>query len=140
MLKFLPFALALGLFALPAQEAAPATALHDAMETLQANQRVLKKLIADPAANRDELLETLHAMQDAAFFALGESPPSEPEALDETALALWHVGYKRTMLQLADTILFLEQATLEGNGEALSEGYAKLSESKKTGHDNYRDL
>lgn len=120
-----------------AQDQEPTT-LQRSMETLKGGQRALKKLIAEPAENRAELMKTLGAMEGAALDALRERPPAMGERPE--ADALWLVGYKRQMATLLQTVLTLEDATLRADAEALAAAYAQLSEVKRAGHEGYRDL
>ena len=114
------------------------TALQRSMATLKGGQRALKKLIAEPAENRAALMETLGGMEGAALVALRERPPAMGERPE--ADALWLVGYKRKMATLLQTVLTLEDAVLRADADALAAAYAQLSEIKKAGHGEYRDM
>lgn len=148
-------ALALALAALPLgvalTSAAPAPApapttyadenvLQESMAVLQKSQRALKKLISDPGANEGKLLETLGNMEAAVMAALGEPAPDAPKGVEGKAASLFELGYKRTLVSLLDTTLKMQEATLEGEAEALAAAYKELSELKGSGHSNYRDI
>lgn len=111
--------------------------LHRAMETLKGDQRALKKLIGDPAANEAQLMETLRSMEKAVLTAIGESPEA-PEGVSGKALELHLVGYKSEMAKLLQNIFALQAATLKGDAAALQTAYDELSATKKAGHDAYK--
>lgn len=112
-------------------------ALEEAMETLKAGQRAVKKAMGDPAANEAELMKHLEAMEAATLTAI----PLKAEAPDGLAgkdLARWKVGYRAEMVKLLTQILAMQDATLAGDAAALQKGYDALVEVKKTGHEDFR--
>jgi hypothetical protein len=111
--------------------------LHEAMESLKGGQRAVKKLIADPVANHDELMATLRSMESATMTALA-STPKAPEDLSGKALELFNVDFKSEIATLLQNILALQTATLNGDAAALASGYEALSATKKSGHDKFR--
>jgi hypothetical protein len=72
-------------------EADDESPLHEAMETLKGDQRKLKKLIGDPAANQEELMTTLRSMEAATLVAIGQTPDA-PEGVTGKALELHNIG------------------------------------------------
>lgn len=123
--------------------AAPAAtsdeALHDSMVVLQKGQRAIKKMLADPEANQRELLGKLGEMEAAVVVALGEPAWPAPEGLEGVDAGLFEVGYKRTLVELLDSTLALQEATLKGDAEAAKAAYEQMSSLKKSGHTEYRD-
>lgn len=115
------------------------TPLQKAMQTLKKAQRSLKKLSSDPVANKQALLDTLGDVESAVLVGLGQTPPL-PEGLDAKATALFVVGYKRELAHLLEAALDMEQATLNGDADALQAGYSAMSSIKKEGHEAYRDF
>jgi hypothetical protein len=77
-------------------------------------------------------------MQAAALIAIAERPTA-PEGLVGKELGLFHVGYKRAMLKLLDSIVAMEEATLNEDAEALKSAYSSLAGAKKAGHNKYQD-
>lgn len=133
----LALALATG-FALPSTTTQDEpTPLQEAMGTLQTGQRALRKLVQDPAANRDALLGTLASMQGGALTAYG-IPPAAPDGKSEAEQHAWRIGFQRRMIGLVDALLAMELATYEQDAEALSAGYGTLGDLKKAGHDLYQ--
>ncbi len=120
-----------------AVEADDESALHDAMESLKGDQRKLKKLINDPAANRDQLMTTLRSMESATLIAIGETPEA-PEGVTGKALELHNIGYKTQMSKMLTTLLELQTATVNEDAAALKSGYDALGATKKAGHDAYK--
>jgi hypothetical protein len=113
--------------------------LDAAMQTLQRSQRALKRLVGDPAANRDALLVGLGEMEAALIVALVEVP-HEFEELEEADRALVHVGYRAMIARTLGEVLAMQEATLLGDAASLGAGYARLGELKKAGHASFRDL
>ena len=122
-----------------ASHAQEKTELQKAMQTFKAAQRSLKKLIGDPAANEEALLETLRGMEASAMAALAETP-TQPEGLAGKELALFHVGFKLQVAKLLEQILAMQGATLRGDSDALKSGYDELGKVKMHGHETYRDF
>ena len=117
------------------------TPLQQAMESLNRGQRGLRKLVSDPVANQQELLDTLTKMEHAVLAALGELPPDPgDEKVPQTERALWHVSYKQTLARLLQAVLSMQYATLQGDVEALGSGYDEISAVKQVGHERFRDL
>ncbi len=119
-----------------AQEESP---MGEAMGVLKKEQRSLRKLIADPAANEEAILTSLRKMERATLTAIAEAPP-HPEALSGKKLALYNVGYRQTMATMLGTLLNMQKAALGGDGAALKKGYDELNASKEAGHQEYRDF
>ena len=113
--------------------------LQESMAVLQKNQRALKKLISDPAANEDKLLEILGSMEEAVRAAMGEPSPAAPEGVEGKDASLFGLGYKRTLVSLLDSTLKMQESTLKGEAEELAADYKVLSGLKDSGHTNYRD-
>lgn len=112
--------------------------LLEAMEIMNQDQRSLRKLLRDPGANQARILDALTSMEHATLIALGESPP-RLESVPEGELALWNVGYKRSLAHLLQQVLTMQQAALERDDEALAVAYAEIGQLKSTGHEEYRD-
>ena len=115
------------------------TVLQGVMKTFKTGQRSLKKLIKDPAANEQALLEVLASMEAGALIAIGEEPPP-PEGLAGVDLELFRVGFKGQIATLLQQILALQAAALRQDGAALQVAYDALSSAKKAGHQTYRDF
>ncbi len=120
----------------PAADEGP-TPLQEAMGVLQGNQRKLRKLVADPAANKEALIGALGAMESACLTSIANPPtPRDPAARDEQAA--WMVRYKILMTSTLDNVLQMQAATLAGDAEALGAAYSTLNQKKKLGHDTYQ--
>ncbi len=115
------------------------TELQKAMQTLKAGQRKLKKLIVDPAANEEAMLEFLSSMEAAALLSLAEAPP-QPEGMAGKEAALFRVGYKRQTAVLLEKIFALQDAALRVDAEALAAAYGELGDAKALGHETYGDF
>ena len=113
--------------------------LQQAMKSLNAGQRGLRKLVADPVANKDAITGLLTDMENAILGALKEAPP-RPDSLTDAELPLFKVRFKRTLASLLQQVLAMEEATLQGDAEALKAAYDELGKVKKSGHTNFRDL
>lgn len=133
-LLVLPFALS-GESA-TAQDQEP-TPLQRAMGSLNGNARKLRKLTADPVANKDALLEAARAIQEAALAGFPHPPAAGPDMKGD-AVATWNAEFKRSMLGLADAALELELATLAGDKDGVAAAHGKLGELKKSGHDKFQ--
>ena len=112
-------------------------ALEEAMETLKAGQRAVKKGMDDPAANEAELMKHLEAMEAATLTAIPLHAEA-PEGLAGKDLARWKVGYRAELTKLLTQILAMQDATLAGDAAALKKGYDALVEVKKSGHEDFR--
>jgi hypothetical protein len=105
------------------------------MEKVDKGMKVLRRAVADPA-KAAENIALVQSMKDAVLAALPLTPqPFMP--LDATQTALWRIGFERKMLGVADTLLQLEQALVEGRFEDAKKGYESLTKLKKEGHDTY---
>lgn len=109
--------------------------LHDAMETLDRGMKAMRRSVADPeqvAAN----LERVRGMQAAAVSSFGHCPqPFTP--MTDTEKVAWRIGFDRKVLAVADGLLQLELALVEGRLEEAKEIHSQLTGLKKEGHDGY---
>lgn len=113
------------------------TPLQAAMGTLQSNQRKLRKLIKDPAANQAALMEALGAMESAILIAI-QNAPEAAEGVAAEEHAMTSVGYKRAMVATLDTVLAMQMGTLGGDTDAVGAGYKLIGQQKKSGHDRFQ--
>lgn len=120
----------------PAAEEEP-TPLQAAMGTLQSNQRKLRKLIKDPAANQAALMEALGAMESGILIAI-QYAPEAAEGVSANEHAMFSVSYKRAMVATLDTVLVMQMATLGGDADAVGAGYKQLGQHKKNGHNEFQ--
>jgi hypothetical protein len=116
-----------------------ATPLQEAMGSLKNGQRGLKKLIGDPAANQQALIELLGSMEEACLIAIGSELPLPDEITGDRA-ALLKVGFRSTLADLLKQVLVMHEAALKQDKAALETGYRELGALKKVGHDRYSDL
>jgi len=110
------------------------TPLQAAMGKLMGAQKSMRKSAGDPVANKDALLRSLGAIEEAVLTAYAHEPAA-PEGEDEHA---WSVGYRRAMLEALDAALACELATHQGDADAFAEAYKALGATKKRGHDAYK--
>ena len=118
----------------PAAEAE--TPLYLAMESMQASLRALRKQIDNPAESANAAA-TVRSMQLNAMTAFGQTPPAV-EGANEKDTALWNIQFRRQIVELEVALLDLEQAIVEGRVEDAKQGYAKLNELKKLGHEKFQ--
>ena len=112
------------------------TPLQEAMNGLQSGQRKLRKLLKDPIETA-ATVEVVHAMEANALTAFG-LPPDAPATLSEAERPGWRIGFQRQILKVADSLLVLELAVLQGEGEQARQAYKDLNAVKKAGHDIYQ--
>ena len=110
------------------------TPLQEAMGKMQGSQRAMRRMVGDPTANKDALLRAVATIEEGALEAFVLAPPA-PDGADAVA---WRIGYKRQILKTLDAALACEQATHEGNADALAAAYQALNATKKAGHDQYQ--
>lgn len=115
--------------------------LGKSMEILNKGQRQLRKLTADPIANREALLGVLTQMEGAVVKALSLAPPSS--VTDKVAKAdrpVWLVRYKLTMARLLQAILSMQEGVHAGDVAAVAGASALIDATKQAGHEGFRDL
>ncbi len=110
--------------------------LHLAMEGIQAGLRTLRKQIDKPEESANATA-TLREMQRNAMTAFCQSPPPK-EGASAKDTALWEITFRRQILELEGALLDLEQAVVEGRIEDAKQGYARLNELKKLGHEKFQ--
>ena len=113
------------------------TPVQEAMGGLQSGQRAMRRMVKDPAANKDALVKTLREMQRHAH-TIFTMPPTVPEGLATTTPEEWRIDFQRQFLEVLDCLLEVELAVHKGDADAVAKGYTKLGELKKTGHDTYQ--
>ena len=118
-------------------EAQEPTPLQRSMGILQRHQRSLRKLVKDPVASKVKLTKALGEMEGAILVGL-QNLPSPREGMKPEEVALWHVGYKQTMVTLLSSVLEMQKATLEGDAAALGAAAKALGQTKKAGHESYQ--
>lgn len=109
--------------------------LHDAMETLDRGMKAMRRSVTDPeqvAAN----VERVRGMQAAAVSSFGLCPQPFAPMTDAEQTA-WRIGFDRKVLAVADGLLQLELALVEGRLEEAKEIHSQLTGLKKDGHDGY---
>lgn len=116
-----------------AQDDGP-TPLQAAMGKLMGAQKAMRRGASDPVANKDTLLRSIDAIEEAVLAAYAHEPAA-PEGEDAHA---WSVGYRRAMLETLDAALACELATHQGDAEAFAKAYQALGATKKRGHDAYK--
>ncbi len=105
------------------------------MEKVDKGMKALRRTVADPAKAAENIV-LARGMKDTVLAALPLTPqPFQP--LDATQTVLWRIGFERKLLGVADALLQLEQALVEGRFEDAKKGYETLTKLKKEGHDTY---
>ena len=113
------------------------TPFQEAMGQLQRGQRSLRKLVADPNTHRDALMESLTGME-AALLVCIANPPAPGDKVPADGHALWVVHAKASLTKTLSSVLDCQEATLKGDGEALSAAYNSLKQHKKDGHESFQ--
>lgn len=128
----------------PAPGAAPAPAqateeegLHEHMETLQSGMKEMRRMLGK-AESKADLLTLVAKLQLAARACFDLLPEQVTPITDPTAHAEWRIGYVRRMVEVYDTLLQLELAAHQGDGNKMKELYKKLGEQKQSGHDAFQ--
>lgn len=118
-----------------------ASGLAETMEVLNQSQRQLRKLVADPVANREPLLEVLSKMESAAIAALAQPPAASiSDKITKAERPVWLVRYKRTMARLLQAILTMQEAVHVGDSAAVAKANEEIGAVKQAGHEGFRDL
>lgn len=120
------------------QDDAEPTPLEASMGVLRGGQRALRKLIKDPEANKGQLLSTLAEMESAAHASIVLKPKAM-EGVSRAELPGRMVAYKQGMTNLLVHILAMEGAAIRGDKAGLDTAYKAISDSKQSGHENFRD-
>ena len=125
----------------PAQEPAAGqdpeeSPLAQQMETIDRGMKALRRSVTDAAKAADNAA-MVRGMKDAALAALPLCPEPLKPAADDKEKALWRIGFERRILALADGLLTLEQALVEGRLEDAKKQHEALGKLKKEGHDVY---
>lgn len=126
-------------FAVTSQDGDKPTALEASMAVLKGGQRALRKQIADPKANQEALIANLSEMEAAAHAAIMLTPKAMA-SVPKGELSARTVAYKQKMAELLVHILAMEAAALTGDKDSLDVAYKAISETKQSGHENFRDL
>lgn len=124
-------------FARPTLQDEESTPLQESMQGLFAGRRSMRKLVQDPTANQEALLEILEEFRGHALTAI-TLPPAAPENLEPTEAAILRIGFQRQFLRLIEAALDCELAVHEGDSEALGEAYKLLGTINKAGHDRFK--
>ncbi|MCH2113241.1 MAG: hypothetical protein MK213_10310 [Planctomycetes bacterium] len=121
------------------QEPAPesGSALEEPMDVLKRHQRALRRVIADPA-QAEQGIALLREMESAVFESMNHCPEPFTE-MTAKEQAIWEVGFRRSLLRLATTMVNMELALLEGRMEDAQNLYRELGASKKSGHNDYKE-
>jgi soluble cytochrome b562 len=125
----------------PAQEPAAVqdpedTPLTQQMEIIDRGMKALRRSVADAAKAADNAA-LVRGMKDAALAALPLCPEPLKPAADDKEKALWRIGFERRILALADGLLTLEQALVEGRMDDAKKQHEALGKLKKESHDVY---
>ena len=119
----------------PAAEHEASTPLEDQMEIIDHGMKGLRRSVTDPAKAAANIT-TVRGMKDAALAALPLCPdPFAP--LSDTEKVVWRIGYERKLLEVADGLLQMEQALVEGRFEDAKKQHEALMAMKKEGHKAY---
>ena len=108
--------------------------LGDIMEEMKDNMRAARKLI-DAVEQHPQCIVHIQRMQQLALDALPYCPKFSGE--DNLEKSKYEINYKRRLLVVADTLLELELALLQGDTEAAQEFYQRLRQTKKDSHGIY---
>lgn len=109
--------------------------LAQRMEVMDKGMKALRRSVGDAAKTADNLT-LVRGMKAAALESLPLCPePFTP--MDATQKEVWRIGFERRMLAVADGLLLLEQALIEGRLEDAKKQYEAMGKLKKEGHDSY---
>lgn len=129
-------AMALAPSPVAAEEAAEASPLHKQMEILQEAVKQLRRQVKDPARN-PQSLELVVQMQTSVILAKTYVPPLA-QTLAEEKRPEFLMGYRKKMIELADALLELELALLDGKNAQAEELLKKSLELRFKGHQQYK--
>lgn len=119
----------------PAAEHEKSSPLEEQMEVIDHGMKGLRRSVADPAKAAANIT-TVRGMKEAALAALPLCPePFTP--MSDTEKTVWRIGFERKMLQVADGLLQLEQALVEGRFDEAKKQHEALMGIKKEGHKAY---
>jgi hypothetical protein len=119
-----------------ADDAAQASPLHKQMEILQDAVKQLRRQVKDPARN-PQSLELVVQMQTSVILAKTYVPPLA-QTLPEEKRPEFLMGYRKKMIELADALLELELALLDGKNAQAEELLKKSLELRFKGHQQFK--
>lgn len=109
--------------------------LHEVMEDLGDHQKRLRKLLGGEG-DRAEMLQVLHEMETLALKA-ATLPPEPWEEMSDDDRILWRIAFQRRILNVADHLLQIEQAVVQGDAAQARALYREMISIKKKGHDTF---
>lgn len=119
----------------PGAQHEESTPLEDQMEIIDRGMKGLRRSVTDPAKAAANIT-TVRGMKDATLAALPLCPePFTP--LSDNEKVVWRIGFERKLLQVADGLLQLEQALVEGRFDEAKKQHEALMGMKKEGHKAY---
>ena len=109
------------------------TPLQLAMSKMHDSKKEIRRLIADPVANKAALLGACAGIQEGTLAGISH-PPKPPEEADEHE---WRIGFQRTMLSVLDVGLACELAVRNGDAEGAAAAFKKMVDHENNGHNFY---
>ena len=108
------------------------------MDSLKSNAKVIRPILSTPE-QYEQIIVNAQSMQKLAIQAMSLCPeaPSITEENKTIKSFEWEIGYKRSMLAVADLCLQLELALHLKDSEKAQEIYKNLGAVKKEGHNTY---
>ena len=108
--------------------------LEAIMDSLKSNAKAVRPILSTPE-QYEQIIINVQAMQKLAIQAIPLCPLVDENA--EVKQFEWEIGYKRSMLAVADLCLELELALHLKDSERAQEIYKSLGVIKKEGHNTY---
>ena len=112
--------------------------LEEIMDELKSNAKAIRPILSTPE-QYEQIIVNAQSMQELAIQAISLCPeaPSVTEENKTIKSFEWEIGYKRSMLAVADLCLQLELALHLKDSEKAQEIYKNLGAVKKEGHNTY---
>ena len=112
--------------------------LEEIMDELKSNAKAIRPILPTPE-KYEQIIVNAQSMQKLAVQAMSLCPeaPSVAEENKTIKSFEWEIGYKRSMLAVADLCLQLELALHLKDSEKAQEIYRNLGAVKKEGHNTY---
>ena len=111
------------------------TELEKQMKVIDTAMKKLRRLIKDPANNK-ESLDLLQQMQTGAVASKKETPAHLSEAPEADRPKLLN-GYRKDMAKVIGTMCEMEMALLDNNNDKAADLLKNLKDQEEAGHEKY---
>ncbi|MCA9001934.1 MAG: hypothetical protein KDB61_08430 [Planctomycetes bacterium] len=112
--------------------------LENSMKVLQRSMKAMRPMLADFENNQANIVRALSAMEGAMIQSLGQTPPRPEGEMSEGEWAEYQIRYRQGMTASLALLLETELAALKGDAATVTANLRQLNESKKKGHDAFK--